>query len=88
MIQMKNDIKEPTLFDDIAFVERIESLIKENSESIDVEFKSAKGGFPRSFWETYSSFANTYGGTIILGVKEKDNKFSVDNLSQEDIKKI
>ena len=34
-----------------------------NKESDDVEFKSAAGGFPGSFWETYSSFANTNGGT-------------------------
>ncbi|MEG0808155.1 MAG: ATP-binding protein, partial [Alistipes sp.] len=62
---------EPTLFDSLAFVERIESLMKD-SESVDVEFKSAKGGFPGGFWETYSAFANTQGGTIIFGVKEKD----------------
>ncbi|MFR9542816.1 MAG: ATP-binding protein, partial [Rikenellaceae bacterium] len=71
---------EPTLFDNLDFIDKIESLIIE-SESTEVEFKSAKGGFPRSFWETYSAFANTQGGVIILGVKEKNNKFSIDGLT-------
>ncbi|MEG1701017.1 MAG: putative DNA binding domain-containing protein, partial [Alistipes sp.] len=74
---------EPTLFDSLAFVERIESLMKD-SESVDVEFKSAKGGFPGGFWETYSAFANTQGGTIIFGVKEKDGTYSIDHLTQKD----
>ncbi len=36
-----------------------------HKESGEVEFKSARGGFPGSFWETYSSFANTNGGVVI-----------------------
>ena len=36
----------------------IRNLIKE-SENCELEFKSAKGGFPESFWETFSAFANT-----------------------------
>lgn len=38
------------------------------------EVKKANGGLPVSLWDTYSSFANCYGGVIILGIKESGKR--------------
>ena len=61
--------------------EQLEALLL-SYESSELEFKSSKGGFPGSFWETYSSFANTQGGYIVLGVKQTDDGFRVDGLDK------
>ena len=45
-------------------------LILNVSESDTLEFKEGKKGFPKDALETYSAFANTEGGLLVLGLKE------------------
>lgn len=54
-------------------------------ESVDLECKLAagrdgKGALPEDFWPTYSSFANTEGGIVLLGVRERQEQFIVEGV--------
>ena len=45
-----------------------EALLK--GERVTLECKRAKAEVPKSVWATYSAFANTIGGLVLLGVEE------------------
>lgn len=53
-------------------------------ENDEIECKEAADKLPKDLWETYSAFANTRGGTIYLGIKEKNGKFSISGVNYPD----
>lgn len=48
--------------------------ILSGGERVTLECKKATKDVPTSLWDTYSAFANTYGGIILLGVVEHMNE--------------
>jgi ATP-dependent DNA helicase RecG len=61
--------EQPVQDDELA--EIVENLRVLGSDVSDVEVKKADGGLPRSARETLVAFANTRGGTLILGLDEQ-----------------
>lgn len=59
-------------------------------EDIHLECKKAASSLPGSIWATYSAFANTDGGTILLGIEEvadkgeEDGQFRVTGVEDAD----
>lgn len=63
---------EISTFDDI-------SALRENFE-VECKLAAGKDGngeLPKDFWETYSAFANSDGGDILLGMEEKQGGFQL-----------
>ena len=46
----------------------------------DFEVKEAKNDIPKNSWETVSSFANTSGGWLIFGIKQKGKQYLITGL--------
>lgn len=56
-------------------------------EDCEIEYKSGKDGFPKELWKTYSAFANTNTGIIVIGIKEKRGIFKIEGLTEEQLTK-
>ncbi|MEA2049342.1 MAG: putative DNA binding domain-containing protein, partial [Campylobacterota bacterium] len=56
-------------------------------EAKSAQGRSGNGEVPKDMWESYSSMANTDGGKIILGAKERQDG-SLELLGIKDIDKV
>ncbi len=59
------------------------AFLQENSE-LECKLaggKDGNGAVPNDMWESYSAFANTRGGEILLGIKEKKGRFTIQGIN-------
>lgn len=76
---MKIPMTDITTLDDFALLR----------ESISLECKLAQGKdgageLPKDFWPTYSAMANTDGGMVVLGMRERNGKFTAEGIKNVD----
>lgn len=67
-------------------VDEINYLIRQG-EGLKIEFKEAKESVPHSFYDTVVSFANTDGGTILLGVADDGKVTGIDPIAKVKLQK-
>lgn len=54
-------------------------------ENINIEFKRSSSNLSKDIWETYSAFANTNGGYIVLGINEiNPHKYVIEGVKNPD----
>lgn len=63
-----------------------ESLVRrlQRPEWSDAEFKEARSAVPKSAYEAVSAFANTAGGTIVFGVRDRGGDVEIVGVDQVD----
>ena len=50
----------------------------------DVEFKEARNATPRAAYETVAAFANTAGGWLVFGVRDRGSTLEIVGVMQVD----
>ena len=61
----------------------LEKIIS-RGEGVQIECKLSREKLSTSMWETYSAFANTHGGTILLGVRQHGDEFEIAGVADPD----
>lgn len=69
----------PTTVEDIAILAKTEEV-----ECKPAAGRDGQGQLPADLWPTYSAFANTHGGVILLGLREASQGFRLVGLAKPD----
>ena len=61
--------------------EKLEKYLVTLEENYQIEFKKSKNSFPEEALKTYSAFANTDGGILILGIEETKEGLNISGVN-------